>query len=59
LSANEKNVWNEKNIINEEFLIKYANDFLNICKDVPGVKKNISEKQIKLLMQLFDDDSKK
>ena len=59
LCSDKENVWNNKNVVDKNFLVKYANNFLYSCKEIPGVKKGISEKQINLLINLLDENCKK
>jgi len=58
LCLEREDVWNGKNVVNMEYLVKYANNFLYYCKDIPGIKKGISEKQINLLIKLLDENCK-
>jgi len=56
LTGTRLSIFNEKDKINSEDLVKLSKAYLKNCTPIPNMKKEISDSQLKLLVELLDNN---
>ncbi len=58
LSDSEYSIFKDKDKLSFDDLNKHSKSFLKNCVSIPNMKKEISEQQLKLFIELLDNNGK-